>query len=38
MQNKQTHRYGKQTSAYQRGEGKRKGRVRGMGLRDTNYV
>ena len=34
---KQTHRYRKQTSGYQRGEGSGEGQIRGMGLRDTNY-
>ena len=34
---KQTHRYGKQTSAYQWGEGKRAGQDRGKGLKGTNY-
>ena len=34
---KQTHRYRKQTSGYQWGEGRREGQDRGMGLRDTNY-
>ena len=34
---KQTHRYRKQTSGYQRGEGRGEGQIRGMGLRDTNY-
>ena len=34
---KQTHRNGKQTSGYQRGEGRGEGQIRGMGLRDTNY-
>ena len=33
---KQTHRYRKQTSGYQWGEGKREGQIRGMGLTDTN--
>ena len=27
----------KETSSYQRGEGKREGQIRGMGLRDTDY-
>ena len=36
---KQTHRYRKQTSGYQRGEGRGEGHNRGTGLRDTNdYV
>ena len=36
---KQTHRYGKQTSGYQWGEGRGEGQARGRGLRDTNcYV
>ena len=30
---KQTHRYRKQTTGYQKGEGQ----ISGMGLRDTNY-
>ena len=34
---KEAHRYREQTSAYQWGEGRREGRDRGMGLRDTNY-
>ena len=33
---KQTHRYRKQSSGYQRGEGRWEGQVRGK-LRDTNY-
>ena len=36
-QNKQTHRYRKQTSGYQRGEERGGGQVRGMGIRDSNY-
>ena len=31
------HRYRKQTSGYQVGQGRREGEIRGMGLRDTNY-
>ena len=34
---KQTHRYKKQTSGYQVGEGWGEEHVRGRGLRDTNY-
>ena len=34
---KQTHRYRKQTCAYQREEGKGEEHIRGMGLIDTNY-
>ena len=34
---KQIHRYRKQTSGYQWGEGRKEGQVKGMGLRDTNY-
>ena len=34
---KQTHRYRKQTSGYQWGEGRGEEQVKGMGLRDTNY-
>ena len=34
---KQAYRYRKQTSGYQRGEGKVEGQIRGMGLTDTNY-
>ena len=37
MQNKQTHRYKKQTCGYQRGEGRREGQTRGMRLTDTSY-
>ena len=33
---KQTHRQGKQTCGYQRGEGSEEEQVRGMGLKDTN--
>ena len=33
---KQTHKYRKQTSVYQWGEGNREGHIRDMGLRDTN--
>ena len=33
----QNHRYRKQTSDHQWGEGKGEGQDRGMGLRDTNY-
>ena len=33
----QAHRYRKQTSGYQWGEGRGKGQDRGKGLRDTNY-
>ena len=31
------HRYRKQTCGYQRGEGKGKGQIRGIGLTDTDY-
>ena len=34
---KQTHRQRKQASVYQRGEQRREGKIRGMGLRDINY-
>ena len=34
---RQTHRYRKQTSGYQSGEGSGEEQDRGMGLRDTNY-
>ena len=34
---KQTNRHRKQTCGYQRGEGWRKGQIKGMGLTDTNY-
>ena len=34
---KQTHRYRKQTSGYQRGEEKARGQVRGRRLRNINY-
>ena len=34
---KQTHRYRKQTSGYQRGEGREEEQIRGIELRDTNY-
>ena len=34
---KQTYRYRKQTTGYQRGEGRREGQIRGMGLRVTNH-
>ena len=34
---KQTHRYRKQTSGYQRGDRRVEGQVMGMRLRDTNY-
>ena len=34
---KQTHRYRKQTCAYQRVKGRGEGQIRGMGLTDTNY-
>ena len=34
---KQTHRYRKQTCAYQRGEGRGKEQIRGMGLTNINY-
>ena len=37
LKQKQTHRYRKQTSGYQREEEKGEGQIRGMGLRDTNY-
>lgn len=33
---KQTHRYRKQNSGYQRGEGRKEGKIRDMELRDTN--
>ena len=33
----QTHKYGKQTCSYQRGEGWEEGQIRGMGLTDTKY-
>ena len=33
----QTHRHGKQTYSYQRGEGGGEGQIRSMGLTDTNY-
>ena len=35
---KQTHRYRKQTSGYQQGEGREEGQDRGMGLRTNYYV
>ena len=39
VKQKQTHRYRKQISGYQMGEERGEGRIRGMGLRDTNsYV
>ena len=34
---KKTHRYRKQTSGYQRGEGSGEWQITGMGLRDTDY-
>ena len=34
---KQTHRCNKQTSDYQRGEGRREGQAKDIGLRDKNY-
>ena len=34
---KQMHRHTKHTYAYQRGEGRREGQTRSMGLTDTNY-
>ena len=34
---KQTHRYRKQTSDYQLGDGREEKRIRGMGLIETNY-
>ena len=36
IRQKQTHRYGKQLSGYQWGEGKVEGHIRSTGLRDTN--
>lgn len=35
---KQTHRYRKQASGYQWGEGRREEQDKGRGLRDINYV
>ena len=34
---KESHRYRKHTSGYQREEGGGQGQIRGMRLRDTNY-
>ena len=34
---KQTHRYRKQTSGYQWGQGRREGQYRGRGVQGTNY-
>ena len=34
---KQTHRYRKQTSGYQQGEGRGEGQHKDIELRDTNY-
>ena len=34
---KQTHKYRKQTYVYQWGKGRREGKDRAMGLKDTNY-
>ena len=34
---KQTHRHRKQTCGYQRGEERREGQIRGMGLTDINH-
>ena len=36
IKQKETHRHRRQIYGYQRGEGKRKGQIRGMGLTDTN--
>ena len=35
---KQTHRYRKQTSGYQKGEWRGEGQIRGMGLTDTTTM
>ena len=37
VEQKQTHRYRRQICSYQREEGREKGQIRGMGLKDTNY-
>ena len=37
MQNRKTHRYRKQTYGYQKGKGSGEGKIRNMGLTDTNY-
>ena len=34
---KQTHRYRKQTSGYQRGDRRGEGKIKHMGLTDTDY-
>ena len=34
---KQTHRYRKKPSGYQRGEGRGEGKIKGMGLSEANY-
>ena len=35
---KQAHRYRKQTSGYQWGDGREEKHITGMGLRETNYM
>ena len=37
MQNRETHKYRKQISGYQRDEGREDGKIRGVELKDTNY-
>ena len=37
IKQKQTHRHSKQTYGYQRGERGGEGKIRSMGLTDTNY-